>query len=149
MPGETSLQAVARFENTELDDQDVAVVFSFGTNDVIQGVPAEESLQVLQHALTRCEAHDLAGCFVAPPMIRDLPAADASLSELSRRAGAICDERSVQHFSARAVLTDDGPWYAQAAAFDGAHPQADGYAELADALETDGLVEWLTKMAYR
>ena len=56
MPGETSVQAVARFFNTrieplELRDRDELVVFSFGTNDVITGVPAEQSRAALEAAL--------------------------------------------------------------------------------------------------
>lgn len=132
-----------------LDDRDAAVVFSFGTNDVIQGVPAEESLRVFERAIIRCDANGLARCFVAPPAIHGLPAADAQLGELVCRTSTICDMRDVRRISARELLPEDGQWYAQAAAFDGAHPQADGYAELARALVDAGLAKWLTENADR
>lgn len=149
VPGETSLQAVTRFDNTLLDDRDAVAVFSFGTNDVILGVPFGESLRALGRALDRTAAHDIIPCVVEPPAIHGLPAADELLRELMDGFRAICDDRGVKRHSARELLAPNGRWYAQAAAFDGAHPQADGYAELADALVAAGFADWLAETSGR
>lgn len=147
VPGETSLEAVTRFDNTEFDERDRVCVFSFGSNDVILRVSQEQSVLAFERAVERCARHKLAVVLVLPPVIHGLPATDPALDALSRMLGAVAAANSASVYSARALLTRDGPWYSEAIAGDGAHPGAAGYAELARDLIADGLADRLNALA--
>lgn len=147
VPGETSLDAVTRFDNTDFDERDRVCVFSFGSNDVILNVSQQQTLLAFERAIERCGRHGLAVVLVLPPAIHGLPAVDPTLEELSRLLGAIAAANSASVFSARALLEREGPWYREAIAADGAHPGAAGYAELAGDLIADGLADRLNALA--
>lgn len=150
VPGETSVQAVARFFNTrieplELRDRDELVVFSFGTNDVITGVPAEQSRAALEAALNLAEELKLRAFVIGPPPVGDLPEADTRLSALSEEYSEICGDRGVPFVPTHAALSEPGPWREEASAGDGSHPLEGGYEQLTELLADAGLVEWLAK----
>ena len=113
------MQAVARFFNTriepaELRDRDELVVFSFGTNDVITGVPAEQSRAALEAALNLADELKLRAFVVGPPPVGDLPEADARLAALSEEFSEICGDRGVPFVSTHAALSEPGPWREEA-----------------------------------
>jgi len=149
VPGEDSLQAIARFFEADLQQRDRACVFSFGTNDVVAGVPQEQSLGALEAALTRCDELGINAVLVLPPAIAGLPVADRPLAELCDGFAQLAVELGVAVISARELLPADGAWYSEAQAADGAHPQAAGYAELAEVLAAAGLPQLLNSSAQR
>lgn len=114
-------------------------VFSFGTNDVIYGVPFETSLSALTRALDRAAELSVPAYVVGPP---DAPS-------ISDAYAGICAARAVPFYETASVLGPGSVWRAEADAGDGSHPGAGGYAELADLLKAAGLVEWMTKTSSR
>jgi lysophospholipase L1-like esterase len=146
VPGETSVQAVARWMNTDVAAQakNTRVVFSFGTNDVITGTTAEQSQAALIGALDRADGWGIKALVVGPPPVGDLPAADLELRELSESFHQICVERRVPFIPTHDELSAGGAWVDEASAGDGSHPQGDGYAQLADLLLEAGIDRWLT-----
>jgi lysophospholipase L1-like esterase len=149
VPGETSLDAVTRFDNTDFDERDRVVVFSFGSNDVILNVSQDQSVLAFERAIERCRRHDLNVLLVLPPAIHGLPAVDPTLEALSQTLGTVASANSIAVFSARALLDREGAWYYEAAHGDGAHPGAEGYAELAHRLIDDGLPAKLDELSQR
>ena len=140
VPGATSEACVRQWFNTGIDPQrNETVVFSFGTNDVIYGLPTDNSLIALTSALDRAAGLDVPAYVVGPP---DAPSiADAY--------AGICAARDIPFFDTVIPLGEGSTWRAEANAGDGSHPGAGGYAELADLLERGGLVRWLTEMSSR
>ncbi|MBO9532603.1 MAG: hypothetical protein J7513_06500 [Solirubrobacteraceae bacterium] len=69
---------------------------------------------------------------------------DARSSELEECFARLCRERAVPFVAILAPLLASGPWRAEAAASDGLHPGAGGYAQLAELVIGAGLVDWLT-----
>lgn len=140
VPGATSEACVRQWFNTGIDPhRSETVVFSFGTNDVIYGVPTDNSLVALASALDRAAELEVPAYVIGPP---DAPGiADAY--------AGICAARDIPFFDTVIPLGDGSTWRAEADAGDGSHPGAGGYAELADLLERGGLVRWLTEMSSR
>lgn len=140
MPGATSEACVQQWFATGIDpSRSEVVVFSFGTNDVIYGVPFENSLAALTIALDRASALEVPAYVVGPP---DAPGiADAY--------AGICAARGIPFFDTHTPLGPGSVWRAEANAGDGSHPSAGGYAELADLLDHGGLIEWMTKTSSR
>lgn len=152
MPGETSVQAVARFFNTRIDppelrDRVEAVVMSFGTNDVITATTAEQSQASLRSALDLAGQLSLPAFVIGPPPVGDLPDADAKLVELSDSFAAICADRQVPFVDTHCPLAAGGAWSDEAAAGDGSHPLGAGYEQLAQLLADGGLVAWLSELS--
>lgn len=110
VPGETSVQAVARWMNTDVaaDAKNARVVFSFGTNDVIAGVTAEQSQAALIGALDRADGWGIKALVVGPPPVGDLPAADLELRELSESFHQICVGRRVPFIPTHDELSAGG-----------------------------------------
>lgn len=150
VPGETSVQAVARFFNTrieplELRDCDELVVLSFGTNDVITGVPAEQSRAALEAALNLAGELHVRAFVVGPPPVGDLPEADARLAALSEEFSEICADRGVPFAPTHAALSEPGAWREKASATDGSHPAEGGYEQLTELIAAAGFVDWLAE----
>ncbi|MBJ7353549.1 MAG: hypothetical protein JHC98_01880 [Thermoleophilaceae bacterium] len=140
VPGATSEACVRQWFNTGIDPQrNETVVFSFGTNDLIYGVPTENSLAALVRGLDRAAELQVPAYVVGPP---DAPG-------LADAYAGICAARDIPFFDTVIPLGAGSIWRAEADAGDGSHPGAGGYAELAELLERAGLVQWLTKMSSR
>jgi lysophospholipase L1-like esterase len=140
VPGATSEACVRQWLNTGVDPlRNETVVFSFGTNDVIYGVPTENSLAALTSALDRAEELEVPAYVIGPP---DAPGIADAYAEIAAA-------RDVPFFDTVVPLGPGSVWRAEADAGDGSHPGAGGYAELADLLDRAGFVEWLTKMSSR
>jgi lysophospholipase L1-like esterase len=140
VPGATSEACVKQWFNTGIDPaRNETVVFSFGTNDVIYGVPTEDSLAALTSALDRADELEVPAYVIGPP---DAPG-------ISDAYAGICAAREVPFYETVTPLGRGSAWRAEANGGDGSHPGAGGYAELADLLDEAGLIEWLTKMSSR
>jgi lysophospholipase L1-like esterase len=140
VPGATSEACVRQWFNTTIDPaRNETVVFSFGTNDVIYGVPTENSLAALTSALDRAEQLDVPAYVIGPP---DAPG-------ISDAYAGICAARDVPFFDTVIPLSAGSIWRAEADAGDGSHPGVGGYEELAGMLDAAGLATWLTKMSSR
>jgi acyl-CoA thioesterase I len=148
VPGATSIEVVRAWVNTAErlpadGARDTAVVFSFGTNDVIAGLDSEQSLAALAEALALAEAAVMPAFVVGPPPVGDLPEADLRLAALSDEMDAICARLGVPFVATHRALKAAAAWTRETAAGDGSHPQADGYRELAELVIAGGFFDWL------
>jgi acyl-CoA thioesterase-1 len=135
VPGATSEACVQQWLNTPIDpERNEMVVFSFGTNDMIYGVPFENSLAALTSALDRAAELSVPAYVVGPP---DAPG-------ISDAYAGICAAREIPFFETVEPLGPGSVWRAEANAGDGSHPGDGGYAELAELLDRAGLTDWLT-----
>jgi len=117
------------------DQEPCRIVFSFGVNDTWQAagearVPSAQSLLNARAMLT--EAGALAPVLlVGPPPVPDA-GRQIRIEELSEHLKLLCARLKVPFIDVFRPLAADGLWCAEAAAFDGAHPGADGYQRMAD-----------------
>ena len=136
---ETSDQLVARWEaETRLrrvDYEPMRIIFSFGCNDshLEAGAPRvtlAQSLKNAQAMLTGARA--LAPVLmVGPPPVVD-PGVCARTEVLNAAFLALCGRLQVPFIDVFQPLAAGGLWQAEAAAWDGAHPGAAGYQQMAD-----------------
>jgi acyl-CoA thioesterase I len=113
---------------------DGRVIFSFGANDCViedgaRRVPLQLSLATARIILTAAVA-ERPTLVVGPCPIPEA-ALNARIAELSERLDALCAEIEVPYLPVFGPLVADGCWGYEAAAADGAHPGAKGYAQLA------------------
>lgn len=151
VPGATSVEAVRDWQDAAErllieDVENSGVVFSFGTNDVIQGMPPGQTCETLGNALAIAAGLGMPALVVGPPPIGDLPDAERRLATLSGDLALICAINGVPYIETHDVLTGDSTWRAEASAGDGSHPQDGGYAELAKLVIEDGFFDWLTEI---
>jgi len=111
------------------------VVVSFGVNDttVEGGVPRidpGESAANLQSVVDGVRAAGHRVLVVGPPPVAD-DRQNARIGALSRRFGEVCSRTGTVYVPVFDALVADAVWRAEAAAIDGAHPGAAGYARLA------------------
>lgn len=108
------------------------VVICFGANDVYQDRPTAESVQALRGMLNWCKGEELQAFFLcAPPMAE--PALDARRAALKDALAQVCRDAAVPILDLPAAVADWSAWHAEAAAGDGVHPGAEGYARVAEA----------------
>ena len=135
---ETSADIRARWEREVRsrlpEGADNRVVFSFGANDATleEGRPRVTADRSIEHAramLTSART-SYPVLMVGPP-----PTADAEkngrLATLSAGFAEVCRELDVPYLDVLGPLEASGTWVREAAAGDGSHPGAAGYAELA------------------
>lgn len=107
------------------------LVFSFGANDVAQGVGLAQS-QACTEAILE-QARTLAPILlIGPAPIADTPAADSQLQALCGMMAACAGRLGIAYLPIFAALRQNPTWMDEALAADGAHPAAGGYAALAD-----------------
>ena len=108
------------------------VVFSYGANDsrLEHGHPVVPFQRQMDNtrALLVAATNRWPALMVAPPQPRD-GQRDSDADARSQGMKGVCAELGVPFFDTGAA--DLGPWYAEAAAGDGAHPGAGGYGALA------------------
>jgi len=128
---------------------DCRVVFSFGANDatledgrerVAPGVSAATLERVLHEAATL----GLASFVVGPPPVGEA-AHDARIVALAQRFAAVCEACATPFVDVAGALGASEIWVAEAAAGDGTHPGAGGYAALAEVVVAGGWLEWLER----
>lgn len=149
---DTTADVAARF-GTELRARhvpgiDTRVVLATGANDCVieDGVPrlpAARSTALLGELLRTCAAAGLPAFVVGPAPVGD-PEADAEVAGLDRAFAGVCKDAGVPYVPVARALQADGEWLNEAAAGDGAHPGAGGYAALARVVLAGGLLDWLT-----
>ena len=113
---------------------DGRVVFSFGVNDVtledgVRRVKLANSIGNARQILAEAK-QSYPVLMVGPP-----PTADAENVEyaarLSKELSVVCKELDVPYLDVLTALKDSGTWVREAGAYDGSHPRAGGYSELA------------------
>ena len=117
------------------DDEPCRIVFGFGVNDTwveagaVQVTPAQSLLNT-RALLTE------AGGLCPVLMVGPTPLADAGrsvrLEALNENLKLLCARLKVPFIDVFRPLAADGLWTAEAQAWDGAHPGADGYQRMAD-----------------
>jgi lysophospholipase L1-like esterase len=144
---QTSVEVVARWRAEArpriAPGADTRVVFSFGANDTTLEdgrvrVAPDATVAALREALAGVAELGLPALVVGPPPVADAAHADR-IEALSSRLRDAC---TVPFVEVAGALRREGPWVQEAAAGDGAHPGAGGYAQLA-ALVREPLRRWV------
>jgi acyl-CoA thioesterase-1 len=148
---ETSLEVAARWwgeaQPRLMPGTDCGVVFSFGANDTtiedgrLRAGP-EQSRAALENALSAAARGGLRAFVVGPPPVGDEDQ-QARVIALSASYASICREASVPYVDVARPLIAAGTWLDEAQRGDGAHPGAEGYAELAELVLAGGWLAWL------
>ncbi len=136
---ETSDELAARWEGEArrrmVDYEPMRVVFSFGCNDshLAEGAPRVATAQSLKNARAMLTgARALAPVLmVGPPPVAD-PGVCARIEVLNAALLALCVRLEVPFIDVFQPLSVGGLWQAEAAAWDGAHPGAAGYQQMAE-----------------
>ena len=109
-----------------------AVVFSFGTNDLSQGRPLDETLESLEALLDWSRAEGYAAFVLPPPVFLEGVSAVRAGVMTDAMADA-CARHGVPFLDSRTEGVDWILWWTEARAGDGVHPGAGAYASLAAA----------------
>lgn len=118
---------------------DHRLVFSFGTNDTTiehgkRRVELSDSIANACQILSLAKQHPV--LMISPPPIADREQ-NQRINALSHQFASICAEIEVPYLDVFTPLSSSRLWQQQVAAGDGAHPEAEGYAELAQRV-----IEW-------
>ena len=117
---------------------DRRLVFSFGVNDttiedegprVVSSDSIDNARNILSVATAICPT-----LMIGPPPTAD-PEQNLRIGELSLKFSSLCDTLEVPYLNAFVPLETTGVWRKEAVGFDGSHPRAGGYAELARLIE--------------
>lgn len=147
--GHTAADVLARWErevtlrlNPEIENR---LVIQVGVNDARDGVerPQGESARDLESFIEGAR-----GIGLEPLVVGPIPTAQEEESErigaLSSRFASLCVERKAAFIEVHAALRDNGTFLASLAS-DGYHPDADGYAEIAQVVLHNGWWQWLAR----
>jgi acyl-CoA thioesterase I len=150
--GDTSAQVAARWRaearaRTAAAGATYGVVFGVGTNDTTQEdgrvrVEPADAAAHLGRMIDAARADGLDVFVVGPPPAGE-PAQDDRVCALSSRFAELARERGVPFVATAAALRTTWAWSGEAAAGDGAHPAAGGYAALAAIVLGGGFLDWL------
>ncbi|MEA2138589.1 MAG: acyl-CoA thioesterase [Solirubrobacteraceae bacterium] len=153
VPRQTSVEVAARWIAEArprcATGVDARVVFSFGANDATfedgaARVAPAVSAATLERVLGEAAALGLATFVVGPPPVGD-GSQDARIVALARRFAAVCEACETPFVDVAAACGADETWVAEAAAGDGTHPGAGGYAALAGLVLAGGWLDWLAR----
>ncbi len=114
-------------------EHDGRLVFSFGANDCAQGLARADSLAHAE-AILDAARRWLPTLMIGPGIIADSPEVSARIGELSDDYAKLCARIEVPYLDICRLLLDSPTWSREALAGDGAHPNAGGYAIIADAV---------------
>jgi acyl-CoA thioesterase-1 len=123
------------------------VVFGFGVNDTTEEggrlrVDPGDAVDALGRVLDGAAQLGLPALVVGLAPAGE-PAQDLRVRELSAAFGRVAVARGVPFVDVFGTLCANAAWTAEAAAGDGAHPGAGGYAALARLVLARGWLEWL------
>lgn len=107
------------------------LIFSFGANDCAQGLPPQHTLAAAEGLLRTAQAYART-LFVGPAPIADDAAADHRIASLCADFAALAARLDLPYLPIHGFLRRHRSWMDEASAGDGAHPNAGGYAALAD-----------------
>jgi acyl-CoA thioesterase I len=150
----TSTDIKARWQNevrVRLSDKhDNRLVFSFGANDCTSGESPE--LQRVPHelAVSNAEAILSTACtwrptlFISPLPVSDDSGIDSRIARLNIELSNISTKLGIPYLDVFSLALASQIWQQEAAAGDGTHPNAGGYAWLADVVATSDIWQsWL------
>ena len=149
---QTSLQVAGRWRTEArerlVDCVHARVVFSFGANDttVEDGrlrVEPEVSSATLVSVLDEAGLLGLPAFVVGPPPVGE-DGQDARITSLSSAFAKVCAARAVPFADVCEPLRANATWRTEAAAGDGSHPGAGGYAALAKLVLAAGWIAWIS-----
>ena len=152
--GDTTAHVLRRWRHEAearlLAEHDGRLLFSFGTNDCVAApdrtgvrVPPADALANAERILTEARAWRPT-LMVGPSPVNDA-AADRRIAHLSSGFAALCGRIGVPYLALFDLVAASQTWQREVAAGDGAHPNAGGYAEFADAfMQWPAWREWLT-----
>jgi lysophospholipase L1-like esterase len=123
-------------------------VFCFGTNDVLLGLPEDDTLDVLEGILDQAEQLQVPVFVIGPPPAGDAQA-DQKLADLSSVMHQVTALHAAPFLPVCERLGPGSVWHKEASQGDGSHPGSGGYDELTELLRTGGLTEWMLAMASR
>ena len=115
------------------------LIFAFGANDcVIENggprVPLSRSLENARAILTTArQSHPV--LMLGPVPVSD-PVADIGIEALTLELAKLCASLAIPFLPLRPVIRACPSWIAEVEAGDGAHPNAGGYAAIAEAVES-------------
>ena len=151
--GDTTADVLARWEqevtrrlNPDIDNR---LVVQAGVNDARDGVERDpaDSVRDLAAFVAGARAGGLEPLVVGPVPTRR-PAESERIGALSERFAAACAEAGAAYVEVHGALRDSGAFLASMES-DGYHPDADGYAEIAQVVLHNGWWEWLATPGYR
>ncbi len=148
VPGATSAQSVRDWQDAAErlmadDTSGAGVVFSFGTNDVIEGMPPGQTCETLSEALALAAAIGMPALVVGPPPILGMPREQRLLAALAGELALIRAMHGAVYVDAHDELLASPVWTSEIADGDGSHPQTEGYATLANLVIEAGFFNWL------
>lgn len=127
---------------------DAGAMFSFGTNDVIAGLPPVQTSDTLGECLALAGSIGMPAFVVGPPPIGDMPEAERRLGALSGDLALVCAMHGVAYVEVHDELVGDRDWQSEIAAGDGSHPREAGYARLAELVVEGGFFAWLETLSH-
>lgn len=144
--GDTAAGVVARWGEEvgrrRLEGAEGRLVLSVGGNDAAQGVEPRETAAAVREVLGGAREMGLDTLVVGPPPVGD-PELSTHLVPYSEAIDAVCSEEKVPFVEVLRRLGPSSAWARGARAGDGSHPDAAGYAELAEVVLGAGWWEWL------
>ncbi len=150
--GDTSADVAARFEaetaaRTRNAGARYGVVLGFGANDMIiqdnrLRVAPGRSIQTLNRLVDLAQAGGHAVFVVGPSPVGERDE-DERIRELSSQFAHVAAHRGLPYADAARGLLAHDAWRREAAANDGSHPGAGGYAALAEIVLSGGWMEWI------
>jgi lysophospholipase L1-like esterase len=111
-----------------------AVVIAVGTNDVSLGVPLPVTLLSVERLIISAGACGATAVVLSPPVMGLDKAADTAARDMTAAIAEVCVRAATPFLDLRQAVADWDLWWREAAAGDGAHPNGDGYALVADAV---------------
>lgn len=150
--GNSSADVAARFEpelaaRVRNEAASYGVVLGFGANDMLVEdnrlrVAPGRSVGTLNRLIDLAQASGYGVMVVGPPPVGE-PEEDERIRELSNQFAHVVTHRGLPYAEAARVLSSHDGWRSEAAANDGSHPGADGYAALAEIVLAAGWTAWL------
>ena len=150
--GDTSADVAARLETeTAARTQNAAasygVVLGFGANDMTVAdnrlrVAPGRAIQTLNRLVDRTQAGGHGVFVVGPPPVGE-PEQDERIRELSNQFAHVATHRGLPFAETARGLSAHDAWRSEAAANDGSHPGAGGYAALAEIVLAAGWTDWI------
>ncbi len=110
------------------------IVLSFGANDIRLECPTEESVQAAADVIRWADSQGYSVFLMGAPHAAE-PELDALRAELNLALEQTAKGLDTPFLDIRTVLSDWTVWHAECAAGDGIHPNAKGYAQVAEAFD--------------
>ncbi|BBD57981.1 lipolytic enzyme, G-D-S-L [Nostoc sp. HK-01] len=127
-------------------EYDGRVVFSFGVNDTTlengkTRVAIAESLNNI-HDILSIAKQLYPVLMISPPPCTEIEQ-NQRIGNLAQEFALVCQQLDVPYLNVFPILIKSNTWIEEAKNYDGAHPQATGYAELAEIVDNwDAWLNW-------